>query len=74
MTIKTIHALHSALEIQARLSPKRSREIFSDWSSYAVVEMIGRYHAPRSLEGWILVKAEYPKALYEHEVEWTEYL
>ena len=37
-------------------------------------ELPGRYHALGSLEGWILVKAEDPKALYEHAAEWAEYL
>ena len=36
--------------------------------------MLGRYHALGPLEGWILVKAEDPKALYEHVAEWAEFL
>ena len=36
--------------------------------------MLGRYHAPRSLEGWILVKTEDPKPLFEHAAQWAEYL
>tara|TARA_Y100001968_G_scaffold286755_1_gene287701 strand:- start:673 stop:780 length:108 start_codon:yes stop_codon:yes gene_type:complete len=32
--------------------------------------MLGRYHAPWSPEDGILVKAEDPKALYDHASEW----
>tara|TARA_B100000945_G_scaffold136197_1_gene108717 strand:+ start:252 stop:518 length:267 start_codon:yes stop_codon:yes gene_type:complete len=41
---------------------------------YAGAEMLGQYHSPGSLEGWIIVKKEDPKALYEHAAEWAEYL
>ena len=36
--------------------------------------MIGRYHAPGSLEGWIVFKTDDPKAIYQHTVEWGEFL
>ena len=36
--------------------------------------MLSRYHAPGSLEGWILVKAEHRKAHYEHAAEWAGFL
>ena len=38
------------------------------------VEMIGRYHAPGSLEGWIVLKTDDPKAIYQHAAEWGEFL
>ena len=36
--------------------------------------MLGRHNAPGSLEGWILIKVEDTKALYEHAAEWAEFL
>ena len=36
--------------------------------------MLGRYHAPGSREGWILVKAKDPKTLYVHAAQWAEFL
>ena len=36
--------------------------------------MIGRYHAPGSLEGWLILKTYNPKAMYEHEAQWGEFL
>ncbi len=54
---------------------KKARKNFlATGASYAGAEMLGRYHSPGSLEGWILVKAQDPKALYEHAAEWAEFL
>ena len=36
--------------------------------------MIGRYHAPSSLEGWIVLKTDDAKAIYQHAAEWGEFL
>ena len=36
--------------------------------------MIGRYHAPGSLEGWIVFKTDNPKAIYENTAQWGEFL
>ena len=36
--------------------------------------MIGRYHAPGSLEGWIVLKTDNPKAIYAHAAECGEFL
>jgi hypothetical protein len=33
-----------------------------------------RFHAPGSLEGWILVEADCADACYEHAAEWAECL
>ena len=33
-----------------------------------------RFHAPGSVEGWILVKAANANACYEHAAEWAECL
>jgi len=41
---------------------------------YPGVEIIGRYHAPGSLEGWIVLKTDDPKAIYQHAAEWAEFL
>ena len=33
-----------------------------------------RFHAPGSVEGWILVEADNANACYEHAAEWAESL
>ena len=33
-----------------------------------------RFHAPGSVEGWILVEADNANACYEHAAEWAECL
>ena len=38
------------------------------------LKQIGRYHAPGSLEGWIVLKTDDPKAIYQHAAEWAEFL
>ena len=53
---------------------KGAEKFLATGAPYEGAEMLGRYHAPGSLEGWILVKAEDPKALYEHAAEWAEFL
>jgi len=35
--------------------------------------MIGRYHATGSLEGWIILKTDNPKAIYEHSAQRGEF-
>ena len=45
---------------------KRAEQFLKTGAPYAGAEMLVRYHATGSLEGWILVKEEDPKALYEH--------
>ena len=52
---------------------KRCRKV-SLGGDYPGVEMIGRYHAPGSLEGWIVLKTDDPKALYQHAAQWGEFL
>ena len=37
-------------------------------------KVLGRYHAPWSLEGWIVLKTDDPKAIYQHAAEWGEFL
>ena len=36
--------------------------------------MIGRYHAPGSFEGWIVLKTDDPKTICHHAAEWAEFL
>ena len=36
--------------------------------------MIARYHAPGSLEGWIVFKDYDPKAIYQYAAGWGEFL
>lgn len=36
--------------------------------------MIGRWHAPGSACGWVLVEAKDPNPLYEHVAQWANLL
>ena len=38
------------------------------------VKIHGRYHAPGSVNGWIVVETDNLSALYEHAAEWGELL
>ena len=41
---------------------------------YPRVEMIERYHDPRHLKVWIVLKTDDPKAIYQHAAEYGEFL
>ena len=34
--------------------------------------LVGRWHAPGSVNGWLLVEADSPEAAYIHAVEWGD--
>ena len=53
---------------------KKSQKISQRNEDYAVVEVIWRYLGPDSLEGWIVLKTDDPKATYQHLAEWSEFL
>ena len=53
---------------------KGAEKFLGGGGNYPGVEMIGRYHAPGSLEGWIVLKTDDPKAIYQHAAEWGEFL
>jgi hypothetical protein len=38
------------------------------------LRMIGRWHAPGSVCGWVLVESEDLKAVYEHVAQWANLL
>lgn len=38
------------------------------------LEMVGRYHAPGSVKGWLIVKTEDVSKVYLHATEWAEFL
>ena len=44
---------------------KGAEKFLGGGGDYPGVEMIGRYHAPGSLEGWIVLKTDDPKAIYQ---------
>ena len=52
---------------------KGAEKFLAGGGDYPGVEMIGRYHAPGSLEGWIVLKTDNPKAVYKHAAEWGEF-
>ena len=35
---------------------------------------LGRWHAPGSVKGWLLVETDRPEALYAHAAEWGDVL
>ena len=45
---------------------KGTEKFLAGGGDYPGVEMIGRYHAPASLEGWIVLKTDDPKVIYQH--------
>ena len=53
---------------------KGAEKFLGGGGDYPGVEIIGRYHAPGSLEGWIVLKTDDPKAIYQHVAEWGEFL
>ena len=53
---------------------KGAEKFLGGGGDYPGVEMIGRYHGPGSLEGWIVLKTDDPKAIYQHAAEWAEFL
>jgi len=53
---------------------KGAEKFLGGGGDYPGVEMIGRYHSPGSLEGWIVLKTDDPKAIYQHAAEWGEFL
>ena len=53
---------------------KGTEKFLAGGGDYPGVEMIGRYHAPGSLEGWIVLKTDDPKAIYQHAAECGELL
>ena len=38
------------------------------------VTMHGRYHAPGSVNGWIIIETDDISAIYKHAAEWAEFL
>lgn len=38
------------------------------------LSMVGRWHAPGSVCGWLLVEAANPEPLYEHVGQWADLL
>lgn len=38
------------------------------------LELLGRWHAPGSVTGWVLVDASDPKVVYEHVAQWASLL
>lgn len=36
--------------------------------------LLGRYHAPGSVNGWLIVETDDPTTLYHHASEWGELL
>ena len=53
---------------------KGAEKFLATGAPYPGVKSFSRYHAPGSLEGWIVVETDDPKALYEHAAEWAEFL
>ena len=57
--------------LKAGLHKKMSQEFLDDKGAYPGVDLIGRYHSPASLEGWIILKTEDPKALFIYTAKWA---
>ena len=53
---------------------KGTEKFLAGGGDYPWVKMIGRYRAPNSLEGWVVLNTDDPKALYQYAAEWAEFL
>ena len=54
---------------------KRAEKFLVGGGDYPRVIMIGSYHGPSSLEGWIVfLKTDNPEAIYQDAAEWDEFL
>ena len=51
-----------------------AKKFLATQAPYPRANMLGRYHGPGSLEGWILVETADPTALYEHAADWGEFM
>lgn len=49
-------------------------KFLSTGAPFKGVNMIGRYHAPGSVNGWILLETDDLSAIYKHAAEWAEFL
>ena len=54
--------------------PKGSEKFLASGGNYPRVEMISRYHTSDSLEEWIVLKTDNPKAIYENAAQWSKFL
>ena len=54
--------------------PAAERFLKSGGPMPAGLKMIGRWHAPGSVCGWLLVESDDLKGVYEHAAEWANYL
>jgi hypothetical protein len=53
---------------------KGAEKFLAGGRDYTGVQIVGRYHALGSLEGWIVLKTSNPKAIYENVAQWAELL
>ena len=70
----TFHDLFDALVVQDRLPRNRCQEVPGNGCPFPECKSWKRWHAPGSVEGWILVEADNADACYEHAAEWAECL
>ncbi len=61
-------------KIKSGYHQKSAEKFLATGAPYPGVRSFSRYHSPGSLEGWIIVDADDPKAIYEHAAEWAEFL
>ena len=70
----TFHDLFGALVVQDRIPRNRYQEVSATGEPFPECKSWKRWHAPGSVEGWILVEADNADACYEHAAEWAECL
>ena len=61
-------------KIKTGYHQKSAEKFLATGAPYPGVKSFSRYHSPGSLEGWIIVDSDDPKAIYEHAAEWAEFL
>ena len=50
------------------------KKFLSTGAPFPGVKMHGRYHAPGSVNGWIILETDDVSAVYKHAAEWAEFL
>ena len=61
-------------KIKAGCAEKAVTKFLTTGAPFPGVNMIGRYHVPGSVQGWIILETQDVSAIYRHASEWAELL
>ena len=66
--------LCNGMENSHRLCGRCIQKVSWTGAPFPGVTMHGRYHAPGSVNGWIILETDDISAVYRHAAEWAEFL